>query len=130
MTVLTEGMHEVEYLIHEQDVQISRATGTLITGQNLKSGTILGLITSSGKWTQLDQDASDGSEVARAILYHSVDATSADKACVVHQYDVVANALEVIWPSDIDAGEKTTAIGELWTNSKIVLRDASTASDT
>lgn len=44
----------------------------------LTRGTVLGRITASGKYDAYDDGDSDGTEVARAILAHDVDATSAD----------------------------------------------------
>lgn len=51
---------------------------TLITGQNLQRGTVLGRITASGKYTAATSAASDGSQNATAILAEDTDATSAD----------------------------------------------------
>ncbi|MCK5614110.1 head decoration protein [Candidatus Pacearchaeota archaeon] len=51
---------------------------TLITGQNLVRGALLGRITASGKWNLSLLAAVDGSQVPRAILAKDTDATSAD----------------------------------------------------
>jgi hypothetical protein len=56
---------------------------TLITGQNLVRGTLLGQITASGKYTLALSASSDGSQTPRAVLKHDCDATSADTECVV-----------------------------------------------
>jgi len=58
--------------------------GTLITGQNLVRGAVLGRITASGKFTECNNGAVDGSEVVVGILVHDIDATAADKACQVY----------------------------------------------
>ena len=60
-------------------------TGTLITGQNLVRGAVLGRITASGKFTLCDTGAADGSQVPVALLVHDTDATAADKVCQVYQ---------------------------------------------
>ena len=78
MAVLTEGKHTAEYMLSEANGSRSRSTGTLILGQNLESGTVLGTITASGKLTQYDPVAVDGSESVSAILYDNIDATDAD----------------------------------------------------
>ena len=57
---------------------------TLITGQNLERGAALGKITASGKLTQLDSSAGDGSENAYAILMEDCDASLADTACRIY----------------------------------------------
>ena len=45
---------------------------------SLAAGTVLGRITTGGKYAAYDNGHSDGTEVARAILPFAVDATSAD----------------------------------------------------
>jgi hypothetical protein len=113
MTVFTEGQHAGEFIVSEANGTLSREIGTLITGQTLKAGTVLGTITLSGKWTQYDQDGTDGSEVATGILFGNTDATSADHPCVGIVRMAEVNGAELVWPADIDAAEKTAAIAQL-----------------
>jgi hypothetical protein len=61
----------------EDDLQTRQVT--LITGQNLKRGAVLGKITASGKMTLSLSASSDGSQVPTCILAEDTDATSADK---------------------------------------------------
>lgn len=56
---------------------------TIITGQNLVRGALLGKITTGGKYNLSLSAASDGSEVPAAILIDDTDATSADKEAMV-----------------------------------------------
>lgn len=67
----------------------------------------------SGNWTQYNQDASSGAQVPAGILFDDVDATTADTPAlvIVRQAEVIGSKL--IWPSDIDAGEKTAALAHL-----------------
>lgn len=203
----TESVHAGEYILRELDDQFCRETGTLISGQNLVAGTVLGKITTgttatataytgntgngtmgtitvsagakpgnykltiaepgtnvgnftvedpdglfvgqgdvatafsagglaftladgstdfvagdgftiavaagSGKWTQFDQDAADGSQIAAGILYAAVDATSADTAAVVTVRGTVVKSDALTWPSDIESGEQTAAEAQL-----------------
>ncbi|MCP4635624.1 MAG: head decoration protein, partial [Methyloversatilis sp.] len=51
MTVLTEGRHPAEYILSEANGYRSREVGTLLTGNKLVSGTVLGRITVGGKLT-------------------------------------------------------------------------------
>lgn len=46
----------------------------------IKSGTVLGKISASGKYKAYDNDAADGTQTAAAIACCEVDATSADVA--------------------------------------------------
>lgn len=46
---------------------------TILTGQNLKRGAVLGVVTASGKYALSASAASDGSQAPKAILAHDVD---------------------------------------------------------
>lgn len=52
---------------------------TIVSGQNLSRGAPLGRITASGKYTEWDPNAGDGSETFVAILAEAVDASSGDE---------------------------------------------------
>jgi hypothetical protein len=66
-----------------------------------------------GKYVPYDDDNVDGSEVADAIAYEEVDATSADKNCVVifRNAEVKNSALQ--WASTNDATDKTNGLADL-----------------
>lgn len=51
---------------------------TLITGQNLTRGALLGKITASGKYTLSLSEASDGSQKPVAVLCDDIDASTSD----------------------------------------------------
>jgi hypothetical protein len=53
-------------------------TGTILTGQDLSRGTLLGKITSGGKLQACDHTASDGSETPYAVLAADIDTTGGD----------------------------------------------------
>jgi hypothetical protein len=57
---------------------------TIITGQNLVRGAVLGKITASSKYNLSLSAASDGSEVPDLILAEDCDATSADKTALAY----------------------------------------------
>jgi hypothetical protein len=78
-TVYTEGVHTAEWLISEGNGKISRETGTFAAALNTKypSGTVLGRITATGKLVPSLNAASDGSQVAVAVLYNEVPAGAA-----------------------------------------------------
>lgn len=63
---------------------IATKTGTLITGQNLVRGAVLGRIGASKKLTECNTGAADGSQVPMAILVHATDASAADKTCQIY----------------------------------------------
>lgn len=59
-------------------------TVTIITGQNLAAGSVLGKITASGKYTLSLSASSDGSQTPVVILSEAVNATAADKKAAVY----------------------------------------------
>lgn len=66
------------------DLPREEEVGTLISGQNLTRGALLGKITTGGKLTLSLAASSDGSEVPYGILAHDVDASGGDKQCVLY----------------------------------------------
>lgn len=114
MAILEMGPRESEFLISEASGYRSREEITLASDSGVvKTGTVLAVVTATGKYVPLDQDGDDGSEVAAGVLYRDTDATSADARALAIVRDAEVNALNLIWPDDIEAGEKATAIGEL-----------------
>lgn len=78
-TSFTEGNYAAEFLITEGPNTYSRDPVTVISGQTLAAGSVLGQITASGKVTLIAPAASDGSQTAFGILLAPVDASAADK---------------------------------------------------
>lgn len=115
MTVYLEDTHAGEFLVSEANGGLSRETITVISGQDLAAGTVLGLITASGKYTILAPGASDGSEVAAGVLYDAVDASTGDALGVAVVRLAEVNSAELVWPDGISAGQKATAGTQLAT---------------
>lgn len=113
MTTFTEGRHPAEYIVSEANGTRSREVVTLITGQKLGPGTVLGKITASGKYTILAPAASDGSEAAAAVLFDHIDATTADRAAVITARDTEVKSAALVWPTGATTNQKTTALGQL-----------------
>lgn len=79
----TEGTYTPDSL-HAGDFPIRTRKVTIITGQNVVRGAVLGRITASGKYNLSLSAAGDGSQTPIAILAEDVDATAADKEAVVY----------------------------------------------
>ena len=62
---------------------VSRAI-TLVSGQNLKRGSVLGKITTGGKYTLALSASSDGSQVPAVILAEDCNASGGDKQTVAY----------------------------------------------
>jgi hypothetical protein len=58
---------------------------TLVSGQNLARGAVLGIITTGGKLTLSASAAGDGSNTPRYILAEACNASAADAECVVYE---------------------------------------------
>lgn len=113
MAVLTEGMHRGEYIFSESNGSRSRGTGTVLSGETLEAGDLVGIVTASGKYAKYDNSAGDGRESVAGISYDAVDASSADFTGVVftvRDCEVVGASLDY---NTVDAGEITTANTEL-----------------
>ncbi len=92
----------------------NRETVTLISGQNLAIGAVLGKITASGKYTAVAPAASNGSEVASAVLLAATDASGGDTPCVIlARGPAVVAADFLVWPSGATSGQKTAATAQL-----------------
>lgn len=115
MTTFTEGKHAGEFLMSEADGQRSRENVTIVAGQNLGAGAVLGKITSGGKYTAVNQGASDGSQTAAGILIGAVNATSADTPGAIINCDAEVNGHCLDWGTTESPPEITTGIAELLT---------------
>jgi hypothetical protein len=113
MPELLEGRHAGEFIVAEGNGTISRETVTVLSGEVLDAGAVLGRVTASGKYKELDPAGADGSEAAAAILYDAVDASAADAEGVAVVRLAEVHGEELVWPDGITAGERTTALGEL-----------------
>lgn len=71
VAVKTQGINPAEWLLSEGEGQISRDQVTVTTsgGVGYPSGTTLGKITASGKYTKASDGASDGSQTSVAVLH-------------------------------------------------------------
>ena len=89
MTVFTQGFQTSEYLVSEAAGARSRDVVTVtVTGAvALPSGTVLGKITSTGKFIKQVDAAVDGSQAAAAILYNPLPGVNGDTKCTVHNTD-------------------------------------------
>jgi head decoration protein D len=67
----------------------------------------------SNKYAPLNTAGGDGSETAVAILWDTVDATSADQPCVVIDCDAEIKVPELVWPVGITDPQKSTALASL-----------------
>ncbi|MGI3212582.1 head decoration protein [Roseovarius tibetensis] len=111
MTTLTEGQHAGGFLTWEVLRDYTRDTVTVVSGAGkLAPGTVLGKITTGGKYTGLAPAATNGSQNAAGILWGAVDATDSDAhAVVLVRGPAIVNRHEVSWPEGATEAQITTA---------------------
>jgi hypothetical protein len=111
MATLTEGPHPGGFLIWEVLRDYTRETVTLASGAGkLAPGTVLGRITTGGKYTVLTPGASNGSQTAAGLLWGKADATDADAPGVVLvRGPALVNRHEIVWPAGATEAQITAA---------------------
>lgn len=114
MPVLTEGQHAGEFLVREFDPEFNREVVTVVSGQALAAGAVIGKITLSGKYAAYDNAAADGTEAAAGILYAAVDASAADaEGVAILRGPAVVNTAELVWDAGQDAAAQTAGLVDL-----------------
>lgn len=111
MTTLTEGKHAGCFLVWEVLRDYTRETVTIASSAGkLMPGTVLGKITTGGKYTGLAPAATNGSQNAAGILWDSVDASAADApGVVVLRGPTLVNQRELVWPDGATEAHITAA---------------------
>ena len=115
MTTLTQGKTAGEFIVSElpagsTGVSPCRDVITVVSGQTLVAGSVLGKITASGKYAIYDNAAVDGTQAAVGLLFDAVDASAADADGVgIIRGTMEYNLAEVTWntgalQAEIDAG--------------------------
>jgi hypothetical protein len=112
-TVLTEGPRRAAHLVSEANGSLSREQVTIASGADLDPGTVLGKITTGGKYVILAPAAVDGSQNAAGILYAKAAAASADVIQTVNVRQCEVNGTLLTWPAGITGPQKVTALAAL-----------------
>ena len=114
MSVLAEPLNLGDLLKYGAPNLYSRDRVTVAAGQNLPLGTVLGIVTATGKYKQLDPSAEDGTQVAAGVLLQACDAALIDRddGLVVARHAIVAHHA-LAWPDAITIAEQLAAIAQL-----------------
>ncbi|PUE22931.1 head decoration protein [Limnohabitans sp. MMS-10A-160] len=114
MTAITNDLTLGDLLKYEEENLYSRNQVTVVSGQNLKLGTVIGRVSATQKVKALDPSATDGSQVAAGVVLQSIDASAAEKTngLIVSRQAIVADHA-LVWPVAITTEEKTAAIAQL-----------------
>jgi len=124
MTAIAQPQTLGDLLKYEAPNLYSRETDTVVAGQKLALGTVVGRDTTSTKLKAFDPDATDGSEIAIGVLASDVDATLIDRddALVIARHAIVARGA-LVWPTGITTAQKAAAIAQL-TFLGVLVRDS------
>ena len=116
MTVISQRNNLGDLLKYEAPNLFSRETATIAAGQNLALGTVLGKATADDTWHALNPSATDGTEIAAAVLAVDTDATLADRddALLIARHAIVARSA-LVWPVGLSATQKAAAEAQLAT---------------
>lgn len=119
VTTFAEPVNISDVIKMEAEGTYCRELVTIVSGAGvLAIGTVLGKITASGKYKAHVNGAVDGTEVARAILIDSVDATAADQlqVVVIARGPAEARAQSLKWDASVNTQpKKDAAIAQLTT---------------
>jgi hypothetical protein len=121
MPELQEGQHTGEFIVSEGNGTISRQTVTVLSGETLEAGAVLGKVGASGKYKVLNPAGADGSQVAAGILYDAVDASAADTEGVAVVRLAEVHGGELVWPDGMTTTQKGIALTAL-ANLSIIAR--------
>ena len=102
----------------------SREEVTVASGQNLKRGAVVGMITTSGLIKQLAPAAEDGAEVAIGIMMDDVDASGGNSKAVAIVREAIVAHNAVVWPASITAAQKKAATENLKLYGTIIRKGA------
>jgi hypothetical protein len=130
MAVIEEGKNLGDVLNWELDRNYCREVVTVASGQNLKQGAIVGLVTATGLAksvyliTGASQETLDGSEIAVGVLLDDVDATGGEgKKAVIVSRAAIVTADGVIFPAGATDAQKKKITKDLDARG-IVIRQA------
>lgn len=117
MPTLTEGKHEGEF-IGELAMGIGYHVDqvTVLSGQNLVAGAVVGAQTSGGKFVAYDNAGTDdGRRTVAGILVADCNATAGDvtTARVLRRGPAIVNRNDLVWASGVDANEQAAAIAQM-----------------
>ena len=113
-TVFAESMNLGDLLKYEAPNLYSRDRVTVVAGNNLNLGAVVGMVTATGKVKSLDPSATDGSEVAAGVLMQACDAALAERTdgLMLARHAIVSDHA-LAWPAAITSAEQLAAIAQL-----------------
>ncbi|WP_353283770.1 head decoration protein [Wolbachia endosymbiont (group A) of Lypha dubia] len=112
MSCITEQNNLGDLLKYEASNLYSRDQITVVKGQNLKLGTVVGCDTKDGLIKSLNPTATDGTQTAIGVITSDVSAKENTKAVIITRIAMLADHA-VVWPANITEEQKAAAIKQL-----------------
>ena len=114
MTAITEGLNLGDLLKYEAPNLYSRDQITVASGQTLRLGAVVAIVTATGKVKQIDPSATDGTQYAAGVLMQPCDAALIDRedGLMVARHAILADHA-LTWPAAITVAEKQAAVLQL-----------------
>lgn len=117
--VFYEGPRDSAYL-GRYNPDMSNEEVIFAKGSEVAAGTVMGLVTSTGKYVPFNPNAEDGSQIPAGISYANVDASQSDQRATITVRLCTLKASELIWPEKIDEEKKEVAIQTLEKNNVLL----------
>lgn len=109
----TELPRNAGFILTELDGALSRDNVTLhggFTGATfLKPGTVLGKLTSGGKYVSSPASGADGSQTAVAVLAHYADISAGDVEAAVIDFGAEVIAANLVYDASVDTDNEIAA---------------------
>lgn len=109
MTAITETSHTGSCLLSQASGHRSFDNVTLVSGQDLAANTVLGKITSGGKYAASAASGSDGSQTAIAVLLYPADISAGDVAAAIISRDAEVNGNCLEYEATVDTDNEKAA---------------------
>ncbi len=110
---ITEKTHAGEFILSEAPGSLSREQITVVSGQNLVAGAVVGIVTASSKYAEYDNGLVDGTETAVGVLFDAVDASSADAPGVVVRRLAEVSLGKLVWEGTASQGDKDAGVVDM-----------------
>lgn len=112
MAAIKETRHLGDLLFYEADHLYSREIITVASGQQLKTGDLLGRITESGQLTVWNPKGKDGSELLAGVLLEDCDAKTTEQQAVMVTRQAILSDAGINWAT-LTEHDRTVATKQL-----------------
>ena len=104
-----------QFVKYEAPNSYSREDVTVLSGQNLAAGTVVGRVTASGKIAAYTPGASDGTQNAMGVLVTGVNASAADATgVIIARHAITVDKTGLVWGAAVTTDtHKNTGVAAL-----------------